>query len=187
MNATNPSSNSRRTQAGFTLVELAIATMVLLFGVVAVMQLVPRAIQVNFDNRMNTASTVIAQRLMDLMINAGVGANTLVDATGTFPCGPLNVCSLGGGGGLVGDFTAGAPLLPNGAINFTAAPVPGFRLLYNDPNEASGVGFDIRWAVITSVRNVGPQTGVVVSKRYIVGVMRMNGRDPVTLTSWVTR
>ncbi len=195
MNAMN-FSNARRTQAGFTLVELAIATVVLLFGVVAVMQLVPRAIQVNLDNRMNTTSTVIAQRLMDLMIHAGVNATTLVDPTGTFPCGPLNVCNLEPVGGALAACAAAPcdlvspqppPLLANGGINFNAAPVPGFRLIFTDPNDPGGGPYDIRWVVVTSVRNVGPFTKVAVSKRYIVGVMRRNGRDPVTLTSWVTR
>lgn len=176
-----------RTQQGFTLLELAIATVVLLFGVVAVMQLVPRAIQANLDNRMSTTSTVIAQRLMDLMTNAGVNSATLVDSSGTFPCNAFNVCSMGVGGGAVGDFTAGSPLLAGGRINFGAPPVPGFRILYQDPNEPSGTPYDIRWAVVTSVRTVGPQTAIVVSKRIILGVQRQNGRDPVTLTSWITR
>jgi prepilin-type N-terminal cleavage/methylation domain-containing protein len=186
MNAMKPFTNARRTQAGFSMIELLVATVVLLFGVVAVMQLVPRAIQANLDNRMNTTSTVIAQRLMDLITNAGVGANTLVDPTGTFPCGALNVCNLGGGA-VVGDFTAGAALLPNGNIDFNAAPVAGFRLLFTDPNDPTGAPYDIRWAVITSVRNVGPISAIPVAKRYIIGVMRTNGRDPVTITSWATR
>ncbi len=176
-----------RTQQGFTLVELMVATVVLLFGVVAVMQLVPRAIQVNLDNRMSTTSTVIAQRLMDLMTNAGVSTATLVDPSGTFPCSPFNVCSMGVGAGVVGDFTAGAPLLVGGRVNFAAAPVPGFRIIYQDPNEPSGTPYDIRWAIITNVRAVGPQPAVVVSKRFILSVQRQNGRDPVTLTSWISR
>ncbi|MCI0747883.1 MAG: prepilin-type N-terminal cleavage/methylation domain-containing protein [Verrucomicrobia subdivision 3 bacterium] len=185
MNFETPQPKKR--EAGFTLIELAIATVVLLFGVVAVMQLVPRAIQLNLDNRMNTTSTVTAQRLMDLMVNAGVNSPTLVDATGTFPCGGVNVCSLGAGAGVVGDFTNGSPLLPGGEVSFAAAPVPGFRLIYTDPNDPSGIPYDVRWAIVTSVRNVGPVASEVVAKRIVVGVRRQDGRDPVTLTSWITR
>lgn len=176
-----------RTQQGFTLIELLIATVVLLFGVMAVLQLVPRAMQANLDNRMSTTSTVIAQRLMDLMTNAGVNAATLVDPTGTFPCNAFILCSMGVGGGAVGDFTAGAPLLAGGRINFAAAPVPGFRIVYQDPNDPSGMPYDVRWAIITNVRNIGPQPAVVVSKRIILSVQRQDGRDPVTITSWVSR
>jgi len=174
-------------QRGFTLIELLLASLILIVGIAAVMELVPRAMQLNLQNRLNTTSTVTAQRLMDLMIAAGVGSTTLVDNTGTFPCGALNPCQLGGGGGVVGDFTTGSPLFVTGQINFGAAKVPGFNISYRDPNDASGIPYDVRWAVVTSVRNMGPLTGVVVAKRFVVGVRRENGQNPVTLVSWATR
>lgn len=179
----------QRNERGFTLVELAIATVVLLVGVVAVMELVPRALQLNLANRMDTTSTGAVQRLLDLMMNAGVPATQLVDSTGTFPCSALNPCNLGPAGALaVGDFTGGSPLLPTGAIDFNAARVPGFNFRFQDPNDPAGIPYDIRWAVITSVRNVGPQPAVVVAKRYIVGARREGTNlQPVTLTTWATR
>jgi len=178
---------AKRVQRGFTLVELLIATLVLLVGIVAVMELVPRAMRANLNNRMNTTSTVIAQRLTDLIMNAGVGANTLVDASGTFPCGVIAPCSLGVPGGAVGTYQFGAPLLAGGQVDYAAGPVPGFRLIYQDPNDATGGAYDVRWAVIASVEAVGPAGPVVVSKRYVVGVQRTDGIDAVTLTSWATR
>jgi len=69
-------------QAGFSMVELLIAIVILLVGVVAVAQLVPTAIQTNTRNRYDSTALILAQRQLDLMtaqdIRAGfpaAGAN----------------------------------------------------------------------------------------------------------------
>src|SRR5580704_14859660 len=52
-------------QAGFSLLEMLFATVILLVGLVAVAQLVPASILLNWQNRYNSASTVFAQRELD--------------------------------------------------------------------------------------------------------------------------
>src|ERR1700751_2410615 len=74
-------------QRGFTLVELAIATVVFLIGVVAVMQLVPAALQSNLNNRVDTTSVVIAQRELDQMAKQPFSSASFTDVDG-------NVCNL---------------------------------------------------------------------------------------------
>lgn len=186
--AHNEAKPRRAAQRGFTLVELALATVVLLVGLVAVMQLVPAAINLNLTNRNDTTATVIVQRLRDLMVNQPISVPTLTDPTGQFPCGTTVVCNLGGGA-LNGDYVAGAPLLPSGNIDFTAAPVANYSFNYTDPNDPSGTPYDVRWAVVTSVRTVGPTPNVVVGKRFVVGARRQGAGTPAvsTFSSWASR
>lgn len=178
----------RTKQSGFTLIELLIATLVLIVGIVAVAELVPKAIQVNLDNRMDTTSTVVGQRLLDMMVNAGVNTPNLVvnPAVMNYPCGQTTTCQLGAN---VNDVPQGATLTGTGVVDFTAAPVANYNMQFVDPNDPNGARFDVRWNVTTSIRNVGVLPNVVVSKRYIVGVRRTDRAtsSSVTLTAWVSR
>ncbi len=181
---------SRRAQRGFTLIELVIATVVMLVGIVAVMQLVPAAIRSNLMNRLDTRATVMAQRMMDLMVNSGVNSAVLVDPTGGLPCGTTVVCNLGATAGLAGqDIQNGAPLTAQGTINFNQGPVPNYSFTYVDPNDPAQTSFDVRWAVITSIRSAGTQLNIVDSRRYIVGARSLGTTTPVpvTLISWQSR
>ncbi len=176
-------------QRGFSLVEVAIASVVLIAGAVAVMQLVPAAMQSNLTNRFDTTSAVAIQRLRELMVNQLLLSTTLTDSNGEFPCGTTVVCSLGDS--TKSDQLVGAPLLASGDIDFSANPVAGYNFIYVSANDASQTPYDVRWAVVTSVRNIGSLTNVVVSKRLILGARRQggNGTSPTSATfvSWVSR
>ena len=50
-----------RAAAGFTMIELLIAIVILLIGVVAVAQLVPNAIRSDFRNRYDSTALILAQ------------------------------------------------------------------------------------------------------------------------------
>ncbi len=180
---------TRSGQRGFSLLEVAIASVVLIAGAVAVMQLVPAAMQSNLNNRYETTSAVAIQRLRDLMVNQLLVSTTLTDPNGEFPCGAAVVCSLGDP--TRSDQLVGAPLLASGDIDFSPNPVAGYSFLYTDPNDASQTPYDVRWTVVTSVRNIGSLTNVVVSKRLILGARRQggNGTSPISVTfvSWVSR
>ena len=177
----------RSGQRGFTLIEVAIASLVLVAGAVAVMQLVPAALQSNLNNRNQTTAAVAIQRLRDLMVNQALTATTLADPNGEFPCGTTATCSLGDS--TRNDQVVGARLLANGEIDFTADPVAGYNFFFTDTNDPSQTQYDVRWAVITSVRNIGPLTNVVVAKRLVLGARRRGPRTPYTVTfvSWISR
>ena len=64
----------RLAQAGFSMVELLIAIVILLVGVVAVAQLVPTAIQSNTRNRYDSTGLILAQRQLDLMTTQDIRA-----------------------------------------------------------------------------------------------------------------
>ena len=176
-----------RSERGFTLTELAIATVVLVVGVVAVMQLVPAAMQSNLNNRYDTTSAVAIQRLRDLMVSQAMWSNTLTDPNGQFPCGTTIVCNLGDP--TQSDQVVGAPLKGTGEIDFSNNAVAGYSFIYVDPNDATQTQYDVRWAVVTNVRNVGNLTNLMVGKRLIIGARSRSDRTPfsVTFVSWITR
>lgn len=169
-------------QRGFTLTELAIATAVLLFGVVAVMQLVPFSIKTNTANRYDTTSVVIAQQLLDEM-----SAQPLNNLTVTDPiCGAM---SLGGGaaGVSVESPTVNYLTMMNGnaTVDFTKAAVAGYNCNYTNPNSASAGTYQVRWGVVVTEN----AKGQVVSKRFVVGVQRtgMQFRFPVNVEATVQK
>jgi prepilin-type N-terminal cleavage/methylation domain-containing protein len=167
----------RNRQRGFTFIELAIAVVILLFGIVAVLQLVPAALTSNSANRQDTMSTVIAQRLLEQMMLQQLTATTFTNSDGT----TINLGSVNSGGTVVG-----SPLISGSShINFSASTVSGYNLTYTDPNDSQSATYDVRWAVITTLTGSTP-----TAKRFIVGVWKKNQgifNRPVNLDTTVQR
>ena len=179
------SANLRNGQRGFTLVEMLIATVILLVGLVAVAQLVPTSVLMNSENRNDGTALVFAQRQMEALRSQALSSTTFSDATGTtcYPAG--HVCDLGDPtqpGTLLGSSVVTNPML----IDFSAAKVPGYNFTYPDPNDPFNAPYDVRWAVVTLTN----PSGTVIGKRFIVGVFRPGMRTPslpITLDSMVQR
>jgi prepilin-type N-terminal cleavage/methylation domain-containing protein len=169
-------SNASSRQRGFSLLELLVAAAVFLVGIVAVMQLVPAAMQSNLQNRVDTSSVVVAQRELDQMTAQPLTNATFTDADG-------HLCNLGTN---TNNAVIGSPLAQTGEfvnINFNAAKVAGYNFVSTAPALAPEGGYDVRWAVITTLN----ATGGVASKRFIVGARRLTGTGrvpPVSLDSW---
>ena len=174
-----PENVTRPRQRGFSLLEMLIATVVLLVGVVAVMQLVPAAMQSNLNNRYDSTAVVIAQRELDQMINRPLTDLQFTDSDG-------RVIQLGDP--LTPNVVVGGPVQMVGntvRINFTAAAVPNYNFLYQDLNDPTRPTYEVRWAVVT-----GAQGATVVSKRFIVGAWKREQTrvsPPVTIDAWVQR
>ena len=151
---------SRRT--GFTLIELQVAIAVLIFGIVAVAQLVPTAIDLNLRNRNDSTGLVVAQRQLEQMVsksidireNGALAAYNFTDSDGA-------VVYLGAIPAAAGTSNNGCPLTAAGAIDFTqpTAPYAGyFKMMnYTDPVTGRVYIFDIRWNVITTTATVSGQ------------------------------
>jgi hypothetical protein len=161
---------------GFSILEMLIASAILMVGIISVVQLVPASLQTNVNNRLDTMATVIAQRELDQILSQPLTVDAFVDKDN-------NVVSLGGAG------SPGAPLIMDGQtvkIDFTVDPVAGFSIPnYVDPNDPTGATFELRWAVI-------PETsgGLVISRRIVIGCRRTNSTQlqfPVSLDSWVQK
>lgn len=183
MRSTNNSSNRVASGArGFSMIELLIAALVLLFGVAAVVQLVPNAMQANLRSKQDSTAVVVAQRQLDQMLSQPLAAATFTNADG-------RICNLGSNANPNVFF--GSAVMNQGGrtvINFNGASLNGYR--YNpawvDPNEPNAAGYEIRWSVVT--RTSG---GAAVHKRFLVGVWKrgIGGRNmmPVTVEGAVGR
>ena len=176
-------------ERGFTLVELTVAIGVLLVGIVAVAQLIPISIQSNMRNRYDSTAVVMAERLLNQMVNQPLTATQFIDAYDN-----NRVIMLGSvaADGLVGNpitIVSSAP--PAGPLNlvrvdFNAAAVANYNFTAADPNAAvPAIAYEVRWSVITNMQGT-----TVVSKRFLVGVWKRDPRSvtpPVTVEAWVQR
>jgi len=158
-------------QSGFTLLELAVASLILMVGVVGVVQLVPASQQSNLNNRVDTMAMVFAQREMDQIMQQPLTLTTFNDSDG-------QAISLGSV--TTTNTVFGGPVVMNGttaSISFTAAAVGGYNYTFSDPNDPAGAKYQMRWAVISNVN-----AGVVVSKRFIVGCRRASNTNTMILS-----
>ena len=160
-------------QRGFTLIEMLIATVVVLVGLVAVAQLVPTSVMLNSTNRSDGTALALAERQMEALRALPLGVNSFSD--------PLGIsCYPSGTTCYVGDATQpgvviGSPVtLVNNSpvIDFGQSQVAGYGFTFTDPNDPLGAVNDVRWAVISMTN--GPITG----KRIIVGAFRRGMKTP---------
>src|SRR5260370_29924144 len=103
---------------------MLLATVILLVGLVAVDQLVPASILLNYRNRNDSAALVFAQRQLDQMLDQPLNSTVFTD-TAT----PAHVCQLGNP--TPTNTNQGSPVvvinnLNLAQIDFVAALRPGF-------------------------------------------------------------
>jgi hypothetical protein len=143
---------------------------------VAIAQLVPASILMNYRNRTDSSALVFAQRQLDQMLDQPLTVNSCIDVLG-------NPCQLGD------------PTIPNSSqgtnvllfnnqpiIDFNSA-VAGYNFTYQDPNDPSGTTYDVRWAVVITGNG-----STAFSKRFILGVRQVGGNgyfQPITLDTMV--
>jgi hypothetical protein len=167
----------RPEDSGFSILEMLIASAIMMVGIISVVQLVPVSLQLSASTRLDTLATVTAQRELDQMLSQPLAVNTFTDRD-------RQIISLGGTG------SPGASVVPDaqGApqIDFAAATVSGFVIpAYKDPNDPNGATFELRWAVIPQVSG-----GRTISKRIIIGCRQINANRPtlpINLDSWVQK
>jgi hypothetical protein len=170
---------SGRERNGFSILEMILASAILMVGIVSVVQLVPASLKSSVGNRLDTVATVVCQRELDQMLSQPLNVDTFLDNGQTI--------RLGGAG------APGAGVLMSGqsvVIDFSPGTVPpaGFSTTYTDPSDPTGPSFELRWAVFPQINN-----GIVVSRRIVIGCRRANSAGnvqlllPVTLDSSVQK
>jgi type II secretory pathway pseudopilin PulG len=176
--------SSRGRLEGFSILEMMFATVILLVGLIAVAQLVPASILLNYRNRTDSSALVFAQRQLDQMLDQPLSANSFTDAL-------LNTCQLGDP--TVTNSVQGStvttlnnqPIIVFNSPNPPLAPTNGYGFTYADPNDPSGTTYDVRWAVI-----ITGSGGTASSKRFILGVRQVGGNgyfQPITLDTMVEK
>ena len=162
---------NKRHEAGFSILEMLIASVILMCGIISVVELVPASLQSTVSNRMDTMATAIAQRELDQMLAQPLtlpvppnpNAYTFLDANG-------NSVSLGG------PSAPGANVVMNGpsamidfSQNISSVPSGFFISNYIDPYDPTRSTFELRWAVYAQT----DATGNVLGKRIIIGCRRV--------------
>ncbi len=182
----NSSTRLREGQRGFSILEMMFATVILLVGLVAIAQLVPASILLNYRNRTDSSALVFAQRELDFMIGQPLILTNFTDLNGVY-CPGGNTCNIGTPA--PANQVQGSPVVVFNSqtlIDFTnPTGVPNWSFTYQDPNDPSGTTYDIRWAVIVTGNNGTPS-----AKRFILGVRQVGGSgyfQPVTLDTMVSK
>jgi prepilin-type N-terminal cleavage/methylation domain-containing protein len=169
---------ARRKENGFSILEMMIATVILLVGLVAIAQLVPASILLNYRNRTDSSALVFAQRELDQFLDQPLISTSFTDVLG-------KTCNLGNPGSPNTIQGTNVLVVNNQAlIDFTSS-VSGYNLTYQDPTGPSGTIYDVRWAVIITGNGTS-----VSAKRFILGVRQQGGNgyfQPVTLDTMVER
>lgn len=171
----------RRSEAGFSLLEMMLATVILLVGLVAIAQLVPATILLNFRNRTDSSALVFAQRELDQFLDQPLFLTSFTDAIG-------NTCALGNATPVNTVQGSSLAVVNNQVvIDFTGTLVPNysFAIPYQDPSDPSGTAYDVRWAVIVTGNG-----STVSSKRFILGIRQQGGNgyfQPITLDTTVEK
>jgi hypothetical protein len=163
--------------------EMLFATIMLLVGLVAIAQLVPASILLNYRNRTDSSALVFAQRQLDQMLDQPLNVNQFTDALG-------NICQLGNPavtnaaqGSTVTTTINNQTLIAFNSPNPPLAPTNGYGFTYQDPTDPNGTTYDVRWAVIITGNG-----SVASSKRFILGVRQAGGDgyfQPITLDTMV--
>jgi hypothetical protein len=166
---------------------MMLATIILLVGLVAIAQLVPASILLNYRNRTDSSAMVFAQREMDFMLDQPLTSTGFTDPVGVY-CPSGNTCNLGNPAPL--NQVQGGPLTTTFSnqtiINFgNPAGLANWSFTYQDPNDPTGATYDIRWAVIVTGNGTN-----ISSKRFVLGIRQVGGSgyfQPVTLDTQVEK
>lgn len=133
------------TEGGMSLIELMIAMVVLLVGLMGSLALVATAVQNNGRSRQQGNSTVVAQMITEKIASVKASTSpllTVIDCVGN----NFNVSTTAPGG---------SPVNAQGDIDFTQPPVALYQMLYTDCGTTGRqFTYDVRWNIQQPTANV---------------------------------
>lgn len=134
-----------RKERGMSLIELMIAMVVLLVGLVGSLALVATAVGNNKRSRLQGNSTIVAQMITEKISSVKATTSPLLtvpDCVGNL----LNISTTAPGG---------SPLNAQGDVDFTLPPVAGYQALYTDcGSNGRQFVYDVRWNIQQPTANV---------------------------------
>lgn len=161
-------------EGGMSLVELMIAMVVLLVGLVGSMALVATSMGNNGRSRQQGNATIVAQLITEKISSVKATTSPLLTVT---DCAGNNF-------NLSTTAPGGSPLTAQGDVDFTQAAVAGYQVLYTD----CGTGgrqftYDVRWNVQQPTANV--KLLVVSAKKQNVSTDLRYFSLPVTIRTLI--
>ena len=144
-------------ESGMTMIELLIAGVVLVVGMLAIMVLLGLATGNNGRSKVDSSATMLSQAVVEQIsaVLAGGGPGSIVDNNNCNGTGNTWAIDSTSGNPPNG---AGAPLL-GGKIDFTQAAVAGAQMNYVDCAGNIRTTYDVRW----NVQTIGPSGTFLVT------------------------
>jgi prepilin-type N-terminal cleavage/methylation domain-containing protein len=159
-------------ESGLTLIELMIAMVVLAVGILGSMALIVRAIGGDAWSKQLSNSTVLAQAVTERIMAIPAATNTIVTINDCIPNNPLNVSTAPGG----------PAVTASGDLDFTAAAVANYRMLYTDCNtNGRQAVYDVRWNITAIPNSLGFAKMLTVSAQ-----LKHNGNNAVAFAPVAT-
>ncbi len=171
-------------ERGFTLLEVLIATVILLVGMVAVAQLVPISLTINSGNRTGSTALVIEQRMLEQMLDQPLTVFSCIAPA----CPDAQTATWTLGNSATPRTIVGSPVTTvnnSPAIDFSAGLVPGYSETVADPEDPYGANYDVRWAVVIYANGTH-----VTGRRFLIGARQIGGQGyflPLTLDAMVEK
>jgi prepilin-type N-terminal cleavage/methylation domain-containing protein len=159
--------------AGFTLIEVIIASVVMVVGVLAMSGLVALAVQSNGHSRLDTTAVMLTQAVTE-QVASGVNFSSTIGGTGVAKltdCGthdstnPWNV-----------DSGPGGSPLASGKIDFSQAKVSGYSMDYVVCNGSTKTTYDVRWNISPLATGATTHTNILT----VAARMENGGIGPLT-------
>lgn len=180
-------SRQHRAAAGFTLIEVIIASVVMVVGVLAMSGLVALAVESNGHSRLDTTAVMLTQAVTE-QVASGINYSSTVGGTGQAK---LTDCGThtAGNAWKVDSGPGGAPI-SNGNIDFSQNKVDGYHMDYVVCNGSNQTTYDVRWNISpiatgstthTNVLTVGArmENGGFGPLTFPINMHVMVGPDPV--------
>jgi len=159
--------------AGFTLIEVMIASIVMVVGVLAMSGLVALAVQSNGHSRLDTTAVMLTQAVTE-QVASGINYASTIGGTGEAK---LTDCGTHDSGNpwTVASGPGGAPVA-NGNIDFSQATVDGYYMDYVVCNGSIKTTYDVRWNISPIATGTTTHTNILT----VAARMQHGGFGPLT-------
>lgn len=166
---------NKHDERGLSLLELMFACLVLVSGLLGAMILITTTIANNSRSKWDSTATLLSQMTLETIGSVPANATasstpstnlTITDCNPSSSAAAHSVNALGGTGS-----GAGAPLLSNGDIDFTAATVTNYSMQYYNCQASTAdrqMIYDVRW----NIKTISPSAKLVTVSAQAANVNR---------------